>query len=259
MFDLNGKIAIVTGSAMGIGAEIAKELARHGATIAITDINPQAAEATLAAIEADGGIAKAFIHDVTNWDSCFAMAARVEQELGPISILVNNAGVSKRVPLTEMSEGEWDRLMDINLKGQFLTTRAVAPLMLERDYGRIVNLGSVVSKKGYPDFSHYCASKFGVMGFTQSVAAEFARTGVTVNMVCPGIVMTPLHDKIIEEMAQAASTTTEEALREFTSNVPQARAQTPADIAHMVAYLASDYARNMTGGSYHVDGGMVMD
>ena len=259
MFDLNNKVAVVTGSAMGIGAEIAKELARNGATIAITDVNPEAAAATLEAICSSGGYARAFLHDVTNWDSCFSMVDAVEKELGPIAILVNNAGVSKRVPLTEMSETEWDRLMDINLKGQFLTTRAVAPKMLERDYGRIVNLGSVVSKRGYPDFSHYCASKFGVMGFTQSIAAEFARTGVTVNMVCPGIVMTPLHDKIIDEMAEAAGTTTEEALRNFTANVPQGRAQTPADIAHMVAYLASDYARNMTGGSYHVDGGMVMD
>lgn len=259
MSNIKGQVAIVTGSAVGIGAAIAFELASQGAHVAIADINPQSAAQTLSLISAAGGIASTVHHDVTNWESCVRMVEEVERTLGAVSILVNNAGVSKRVPLLEMDEAEWDRVMDINLKGQFLTIRAVAPGMLKRQYGRIINLASVVSKKGYGNFSHYCSSKFGILGLTQSLAAEFATEGVTVNAVCPGIVMTPLHDKIVEEMAAAAGYSVEEAIRDFVANVPQKRPQTAQDIARMVVFLAAPEAVNMTGGSYHVDGGMVMD
>jgi meso-butanediol dehydrogenase / (S,S)-butanediol dehydrogenase / diacetyl reductase len=258
MNTLKGHVAIVTGGAMGIGAEIAAELARQGAKVAITDISPDKAKDIISKIQEEGGTAAAYFHDVTNAESSLSMADEVEASLGPISVLVNNAGVSKRVPVLDMDEYEWDRVMDINLKGTFFTIKAVLPFMLDRGYGRIINMSSVVGKKGYPEFSHYCASKFAVLGLSQSLASELAKTGVTVNSVCPGIVMTPLHDQIVAEMAEAQGISFQAALTNFLSNVPQGRAQTPADIARIVTFLAAKESGSMTGGSYHVDGGMVM-
>ena len=259
MFDLKDRVAIVTGGGMGLGAAISAKLAACGARVAIADISAENAEASAAAITAAGGAAKAFQHDVTDWDAGKVLVGNVERALGPVDILVNNAGVSKLVPITEMTGQEWDRLFHINLKGQFAMASAVAPGMMERRWGRIVNMASVVSKQGYPQFSHYCSSKFGVVGFTQSIAKELAPFEILVNAVCPGIVMTPLHERIVEQMAHAANVPVEKAKSDFIGNIPLNRPQEPEDIANMVAYLTSDLGRNMTGGTYHVDGGQMMD
>ncbi|CDX35329.1 3-oxoacyl-(acyl-carrier-protein) reductase FabG [Mesorhizobium plurifarium] len=260
MMWLKGKVAIVTGGAMGIGAAISEMLAELGSAVAIADINLDAAKSTASRLSKKvGGRVEPFKLDVTSWDSAFAMEKAVAGSLGPIDILVNNAGASKRVPFLEMDEAEWDRILDINLKSQFIVTRAVLPGMVERGKGRVINLGSVTSKKGYAPFSHYCTSKFGVMGLTQSLAAEFATTGITFNTVCPGILETPLHEGIAQEIADAAGVSLAEAKRNFFANVPMGHPQEPRDVAGMVAFLASDLGRNMTGGTYHVDGGMVMD
>lgn len=259
MIDLTGKVAVVTGGAMGIGAGISEVLAELGATVAIADINLAAATETAKKLTKIGGTVKAFELNATNWESAVAMNDSITKEFGQIDILVNNVGVSKRVPFLEMDEAEWDRVLDINLKSQFIVTRAVAPQLLERRSGRIINLGSVTSKKGFGNFSHYCTSKFGTMGLTQSLAMEFAQTDVTVNTVCPGILETPLHDGITASMADAAGVSVEQAKKDFFANIPQGRTQEPRDIGAMVAFLASDLGRNMTGGTYHVDGGMVMD
>jgi NAD(P)-dependent dehydrogenase (short-subunit alcohol dehydrogenase family) len=255
--DLSGRVAVVTGGGSGLGAAHCAKLAEYGAVVAATDVDVAAAQAVAEAIEAGGGRAIAVRHDVTDWPSCQAMVETVEAALGPIDILVNNAGISNIVPLLEMDEAEWDRMLDINLKGHFLTTRAVAPGMVERRRGRIVNTSSVVGRQGYPNVAHYCASKFGVRGFTHSVAGELAPYGITVNAVCPGIIKTPLHEVIVQQMADAASVTKEEAFTNFVSSIPLGRPQEPEDVAEMVAYLASDLARNMTGCSYDINGGML--
>jgi meso-butanediol dehydrogenase / (S,S)-butanediol dehydrogenase / diacetyl reductase len=255
--DLSGRVAVVTGGGSGLGAADCLKLAKYGAAVAVADIDPAAAESVAGRIEAGGGRATAVQHDVTSWDSCQAMVAAVEGRLGPIDILVNNAGVSNMVPLLEMDEAEWDRVLDINLKGHFLTSRAVVPGMVERRRGRIVNTSSIVGRQGYPNVSHYCASKFGVRGFTHSLAGELAPYDITVNAVCPGIVKTPLHEVIVQQMADAAHVSKEEAFANFVGSVPLGRPQTPDDVAEMVAYLASDLARNMTGCSYDVNGGML--
>ena len=259
MTALHGKVAVVTGGAMGLGAAIVQDLARSGAAVAVADINHTAACATVDGFRKEGLRVAAFHHDVTSWSSAFDLVRSVEDELGPVDILVNNAGVSRRVPFIEMTEAEWDRVIDINLKGQFLTTRAVAPGMLDRRRGRIVNLASVTAKKGFAAFSHYCSSKFAVMGLTQSLAMEFAPFDVTVNAVCPGIVKTPLHEGIVKEMADAANVSIAAADGAFVDFIPLRRPQDTSDVAAMVTFLAGDAARNMTGGTYHVDGGMVMD
>jgi NAD(P)-dependent dehydrogenase (short-subunit alcohol dehydrogenase family) len=255
--DLNGRVAVVTGGGSGLGASHCTTLARYGAIIAVADIDAGAARSVAGEVEAAGGRAVAVDLDVTSWDSCQALVPAVERELGPIDVLVNNAGVSKRVPLVEMDETEWDRLFDINAKGHFLVTRAVAPGMIERRRGRIVNTSSVVGRQGFPNFSHYCASKFAIRGLTHSWAAELAPYDITVNAVCPGIVDTPLHEKIVSQMADEANVSDEEAKRDFHAGLPLGRPQTPADVSEMVAYLSSDLARNMTGCSYDVNGGLL--
>jgi NAD(P)-dependent dehydrogenase (short-subunit alcohol dehydrogenase family) len=259
VWDLSGKVAIVTGGGLGIGAAISEVLAAAGAKVAVADINPSTAAATIQRIADAGDQAKIFKHDVTSWKSSFDLVESVEREFGPIDILVNNAGVTKWQSFVEITEADWDRVLDINLKGQFLAARAVVPGMIKRRKGRIINLGSVTSKKGYANAIPYCISKFGVMGFTQGLAMELAPFDITVNTVCPGIVMTPLHDGLVEDMAKQRGVSFDQAKKDFVGWVPMQRPQEPTDVANMVAYLASDFVRNMTGGTYHVDGGMVMD
>jgi len=259
MWNLCEKVAIVTGGGLGIGAAISEVLAAGGAKVAIADINPRTAAATMKRITDAKKEAQIFEHDVTSWKSSFSLVDAVEKQFGPIDILVNNAGVTKWQPFIEITEMDWDRVIDINLKGHFLAARAVVPGMIQRRSGRIINLGSVTSKRGYANAIPYCISKFGVMGFTQGLAAELAPYDITVNTVCPGIVMTPLHDGLVEDMAKQRGVAFEQAKRDFVSWVPLNRPQEPADVANMVAYLASDYGHNLTGGTYHVDGGMVMD
>lgn len=259
MFDLTERVAVVTGGGLGIGAAIAMRFAEAGAKVAIADVSPETAQPTVEAITAADGTVELFRHDVTDWDAAFRLVESVEASLGPIDILVNNAGVSGRTAIAELTEAQVDRIIDINLKGQIFTVRAVAPGMIARRRGRIINMASVVSKQGYPGFSAYCASKFGVMGFTQSIAKELAPYDINVNAVCPGILLTPLHHGVVQQMADAAKVSYEKAKADFLGGIPLGRPQEPEDVANMVAYLASDLGRNMTGGTYHVDGGLVMD
>jgi NAD(P)-dependent dehydrogenase (short-subunit alcohol dehydrogenase family) len=252
--DLTGRVAVVTGGASGIGAETCSVLAAHGAAVGVCDVDEAGAGAVADRIEA----AIAVRHDVRSLESGREMVAAVERDLGPIDILVNNAGVSRRVPFLELDEGEWDRLMSINVKGVLFTTQAVLPGMVARKSGRIVNMSSVVGKEAYPGFLHYCTSKFAVIGMTQGLAKEFAPDNITVNAVCPGIVETPLHDAVVAQMAEGAGVSVEEAWANFVGSVPLGRAQTATDVAEMVAFLASDRAGNITGSAFNVSGGMEM-
>lgn len=256
--ELNGKVAIVTGGGSGIGAEIVRQLAGHGAAVVISDIDLAAAQAVQSAVVDQGPKAIAVQHDVTSGASAAALVARAEAELGPIDILVNNAGVSGNSPFLEMTEEEWDRVLDINLKGHFLTTRAVLPGMVARSYGRVINLSSICGKQGFPNIAHYCSSKFAIIGFTQSLAKEFAAAGITVNSICPGIIDTPINNYVVNRIASDAGLSRDAAWRDLVSNIPLGHPQTALDVARMALYLASDWAANMTGGSYHVDGGCVM-
>jgi meso-butanediol dehydrogenase/(S,S)-butanediol dehydrogenase/diacetyl reductase len=250
---LDGRTALVTGAAKGIGRGIAEALARHGAEVTVADLDGAAAEETAAVI--DGRAAQV---DVTDEASVAALVDGALERDGRIDILVNNAGVSKSLPFVDIDEAEWDRVFDVNVKGVFLACRAVVPHMVERRAGKIVNVASMVGKEAIPLFVHYSASKFAVIGLTQGLAKELAEHDINVNAVCPGVVRTPLWEPLLDQLSATKGITREAAFDEFIAGVPLGRPQTPEDIGEVVAFLASDQARNMTGQGINVTGGMQL-
>jgi len=243
---LEGKNAVVTGGARGIGRAIATVLAARGAAVAVWDLNAEGAEQTVDMIRQAGGKAIAVAGDAANADAIAASAARTREKLGAITILVNNAGISSYVPFTSLSEEVWDRIIGVNLKGPFLVTKEFVPGMLEAGWGRIVNISSSSAQTGAPSMAHYAASKGGVIGFTKALAIEFADKGITVNHVPPGFVDTPLVREgpiNVEAVAQ---------------QMPMKRAGQPNDIAHAVAYLVSEEAGYVTGQTLSVNGGRYL-
>ena len=250
---LEGRTAIVTGAAKGIGRGIAETLARHGADVTVADLDGEGAEETASAI---GGNAAQV--DVTDERSIAALVDAAIERDGRIDILVNNAGVSKSLPFVEIDEAEWDRVFDINVKGVFLVCRAVVPHMIERRAGKIVNVASMVGKEAIPLFVHYSASKFAVIGITQGLAKELAEYDINVNAVCPGVVRTPLWEPLLDQLSATKGISREAAFDEFIAGVPLGRPQTPEDVGEVVAFLASDQARNMTGQGINVTGGMQL-
>jgi NAD(P)-dependent dehydrogenase (short-subunit alcohol dehydrogenase family) len=253
MPELEDKVAMVTGAGSGIGHGIAKVLAREGAELVLTDIDLSNVERVASEL---GGWALA--HDVTDWNSCTQVVERVIADKGRIDVLVNNAGVSKSVPFHELDEAEWDRVNNVNAKGVFLTTRAVVPHMMERRSGSIISISSMVGKEAIPYFVHYSASKFAVIGLTQGLAKEMAEYDVNVNAVCPGVVRTPLWEPLLDQLSENKGISRDEAWHEFVEGIPLGRPQEPEDIGEVVAFLASERARNMTGQGVNVTGGMQL-
>ena len=251
--ELADKVVLVTGAGSGIGRGIADVLAREGAELVLTDVDLASAKRVAAELGAT-----AFEQDVTSWDSCHRVVSQVLEEKGRIDVLVNNAGVSKSVPFHELDEAEWDRVNDINAKGVFLSTRAVVPHMMERRSGSIISISSMVGKEAIPLFVHYCASKFAVIGLTQGLAKELAPYDIRVNAVCPGVVRTPLWEPLLNQLSKTKGISREEAWQEFVDGIPLGRPQEPQDIGEVVAFLASDRARNMTGQGVNVTGGMQL-
>lgn len=242
---LDGRNAVVTGGGRGLGRAIATVLAAQGAAVAVWDVNGDGAEETVAQIREAGGKAVAVVGDAAEPASVAAGADQVRAELGPVTILVNNAGVTRYVPFTDLAEDEWDRIIRINLKGPFLVTKQFVPGMLEAGYGRIVNISSSSAQTGAPALAHYAASKGGVIGFTKALAIEFADKGITVNNVPPGFVDTPLLREGFDP-------------DEVAKSMPMKRAGRPEDIAYAVAYLASEEAGYVTGQTLSVNGGRYL-
>ena len=256
MGDLDGRVVIVTGGARGIGRGCGECVVEAGACVVIADIDRERAAATAKEI---GSAAFAVEHDVRSADSAKALVATTQERFGRIDVLVNNAGVGPNpAPIQDLTEEEFDRVLDINLRGVFLTTRAVVPSMIEQGAGRIINVSSIVGQSGFAMVLHYVASKFAVIGVTQSLAHELAPYGITANVVCPGIVETDLHSRVVEQFAGIQGTTIEEGWEWFRQRIPLHRFQTPRDLGEMVAFLASDRARNITGATFNVDGGWEM-
>ncbi len=257
--DLQNMVAIVTGGGMGIGRGITMELATRGAKVVIADINDEMAEKTKADVVAASGKAVTVHTDVTNKPSTVAMADFALATYGQIDILVNNAGADIKGAVWEFKEEDWDFLMNLNLKGIFLSTQAVVGHMMERKFGRIINMSSMAGKSGEPFTAPYCTTKFGVIGFTQSIALELGSYNVTVNAVCPGAVETDLFKRGVTGSAKANNRTYEQELQEkFINLTPLGRMTTVEDVAKAVAFFASDEAQFITGTSLNVSGGREM-
>jgi len=260
--ELKGTVAIVTGAARGIGRGIAACLAREGVHVVIADLGQnqdiaQEMEETARQVRAHGVEALTVNVDVSNWEQVQGMVKAAIDRFGRVDILVNNAGVISVALVVAMEESEWDRVLDVNLKGTFLCSKAVAPHMMERRSGRIVNLSSQAGKRGYLAVAHYSASKFGIIGFTQSLAHEMGPSNVTVNAVCPGEVDTAMiRDVLAPAIAFIGGTTPEQAWQEWITRIPLGRPQTPEDIGEAVIFLCR--AENITGEALNVTGGSEM-
>ena len=256
MGDLENRVVIVTGGARGIGLGIAEAVAEQGACVVVADILEDEAEESAKKL---GNGHLAVKHDVRKAESAKNLVDTTLEKFGRIDVLVNNAGVGPNpTPIQDLTEEEYDRVLDINLRGVFLTTRAVVPHLIKQQSGRIINIASIVGQTGFAMIIPYAASKFAVIGVTQCLAHELAPYGITANNVCPGIVETPLHDAVVAQMAEGAGVSVEEAWANFVGSVPLGRAQTATDVAEMVAFLASDKAGNITGSAFNVSGGMEM-
>ncbi|PLR77604.1 beta-ketoacyl-ACP reductase [Bacillus sp. V3-13] len=245
---LEGKAALVTGASRGIGREIALELARQGASVAVNYSGSEArANEVVDEIRALGREAFAVQADVANADSVAGMVKETIEKFGKLDILVNNAGITRDNLLMRMKEEEWDDVINTNLKGVFLCTKAVTRQMMKQRSGRIINISSIVGVSGNAGQANYVAAKSGVIGLTKTTAKELASRGILVNAVAPGFISTDMTDKLPEEVKA-----------EMLKQIPLARLGEPGDIARVAAFLASDDCGYMTGQTLHVDGGMVM-
>jgi NAD(P)-dependent dehydrogenase (short-subunit alcohol dehydrogenase family) len=256
MGDLDGRVAVVTGGARGIGLGIAECLSAAGASVVIADIDIiQARESA----ETLGGPAIAVEHDVRDGDSAVALEAATKETFGRTDILVNNAGVGpKPGPVQHTTDEEYDRVMNVNARGLFLTARAFVQGMIDQGGGRIINISSIVGQTGFAMVLPYVASKFAVTGMTHSLAAELAPYDITVNSVHPGILATELHSAVVKQFSELQGQSEEASWEWFRGRIPLGRFQTPRDIGEMVAFLASDRAANITGAAFNVDGGWEM-
>ena len=251
-----GRVAVVTGAGRGIGAAIARRLAADGHLVAVADAHGGRAEQTARAIDPAGKRSAAVEADVSDAVSVSDMVAEVTNRLGVPGILVNNAGVISAAPFTELAESEWDRILGVNLKGQYLCARAVLPAMLRQGWGRIINIASDAGKTGEPYIAHYAASKFGVVGLTQSLALEYARDGITVNAVCPAITDTDMMEQLARDMEGSGAPEPAAGWRAaFVDEIPMGRPMAPEEIAGVCAFLAGDGAAAITGQAINVSGG----
>lgn len=248
MSSLDGKVALVTGASRGIGREIALELARQGANVAVNYSGSEAkANEVVDLIKEMGREAFVVQCDVSNSEAVTSMVKETIERFGSLDILVNNAGITRDNLLMRMKEEEWDDVININLKGVFLVTKAVTRQMMKQRYGRIINVASIVGVSGNPGQANYVAAKAGVIGLTKTSAKELATRNITVNAIAPGFITTDMTDKLTEDVKS-----------EMLRVIPLARFGEPKDIAKVASFLASDDSGYMTGQTLHVDGGMVM-
>jgi 3-oxoacyl-[acyl-carrier protein] reductase len=244
--DLTGQLALVTGASRGIGRAIATRLAACGASVAGVARTLEGLDGTLQAIRDAGGTAEGFAANVADPTDVNRVVEAVEAKFGKIHVLVNNAGVTRDGLMLRMEDGAWDEVIDTNLKGTFLFSRAVGAIMMRGRYGRIINITSVSGLMGNPGQANYSASKAGVIGFTKTVARELASRGITVNAVAPGFITTDMTDKLPEKIKT-----------EVKERVPVRRLGAPEDVADLVCYLAGPGASYLTGQVIAVDGGMT--
>jgi 2-hydroxycyclohexanecarboxyl-CoA dehydrogenase len=251
---MTARVAFVTGGAQGIGAGISEALGSNGFRVAVADLNLDAAQDTATRITDAGGTALAVHVDVTDTESVIGAVKAVVAELGEVEIAVNNAGWDDFMPFVQTSEDFWNRILDINFKGALRVCHAVVPGMVERGFGRVINIGSDAGRVGSSLEAVYSGAKGGIIAFGKTLAREVATNGVTVNTVCPGPTDTPALRKFADSSGQDA----DKVLGGMTRSVPMKRLAQPSDIAAAVAFFASDAAEYITGQTLSVSGGLTM-
>lgn len=245
---LEGKVALITGAARGIGKSIALRFAQEGADIAFTDLNiDQMGEATKSELQSYGVKVMAIASNAASFDDAHSVVEQVVKELGRIDILVNNAGITRDGLMMRMSEEQWDMVININLKSAFNYVHAITPVMMKQRTGSIINMSSVVGVGGNAGQSNYSASKAGMIGLTKSIAQELGSRGIRSNAIAPGFIITDMTDKLPEEVR-----------KEWATKIPLRRGGTPEDIADVSLFLASDLSSYVTGQVISVCGGMKM-
>ncbi len=247
MISLSGKTAFITGSAQGIGKAIALKMAEAGASIVIGDVNQEKIDTTVQEFTEKGYSCFGKLCDVTSPESVESLVKAAQEKFGKIDILVNNAGITQDTLFMRMDADKWNRVLEVNLTGAFHTTKAVIRDMAKNRFGRVINISSVVGVIGNVGQANYAASKAGMIGFTKSIAKEYASRNITANAVAPGFIETGMTHVLTEEVKE-----------EFFRSIPLKRMGSPDDVAHAVVFLASDNAAYITGQVIHVDGGMVM-
>ena len=254
---LPDRVALVTGGGRGIGRAIALAFAREGAHVAVTARTAAELDAVAAEIRALGRKALAVSCDVGERAQVDQAVRRVAEGLGPVEILVNNAGIAVSAKLLDTDDALWERHLRVNLTGAFLMTRAVLPAMLAARWGRVVNVASIAGRQGYPYVAAYTASKHGLLGLTRALAQEVVTAGVTVNAICPGYVATELTWASARNIQERTGRTYDEAVRSLAAYSPQKRLIEPEEVAAVAVLLASDEARGVTAQAWNVDGGAV--
>jgi NAD(P)-dependent dehydrogenase (short-subunit alcohol dehydrogenase family) len=246
-FRLDGKVALVTGAARGLGLTMATALAEAGADVALSGRSRETCQAAADSIAAaTGKRAQAFAADVTRIEDIQRLAADVDAALGPIDILINNAGINIRGAVQELSEADWDDVIDTNLKGPFLCSREIGPRMVSRGWGRVINLGSILSVVALPGRAPYASSKAGVLNLTRVLALEWAGTGVTANAICPGPFGTEMNRSLLDDPVKYQA---------FVAQIPMGRWGEPHELSGAIVFLASDASSFVTGSALFVDGG----
>ncbi len=245
--NLEGKVALVTGGTRGIGSAICKQFASSGAKVATNYRNKEAAQAFIAEAKAEGCAILGYQVDVTDFEGCQAMAEQIEKDLGPVEILVNNAGITQDTTFRKMTKEQWDSVLSINLDSLYNVTKPLIQGMLDRGWGRIINISSINGQKGQIGQTNYTTTKAGVHGFTMSLAQEVARRGITVNTVSPGYIATDMVMAVPEDIRE-----------KIIQQIPVGRLGTPEEVAYLVEFLASEQAGFITGADLAMNGGQHM-
>ena len=244
---LDGRVAIVTGGTRGIGAAVAGLLAEHGAAVVVSGRDAARMQEAVRTLEERGASVHGVISDASSREDADRLVETAKERFGRLDLLVNNAGITRDGLLIRMKDDDWDRVMDVNLRGAFLMTRAAAKLMVRQRSGRIVNVASTAGAMGNPGQANYSAAKAGLIGLTKSTARELAHWGILVSAVAPGLIETDMTAAIPAEARDA-----------FLAQVPLKRIGTAREVAEMVGFLAGDGAAYVTGQVFHVNGGLYM-